>query len=108
MAGAELWLLDHISETGWLRKGRFHDVGLMADDDRDRARLKRSSSRENVGDHRPAGHSVQNFGPRRLDTRALAGREDDNVNVGHRLIIYRLGAVRTGGRPQGRGGLALT
>ena len=93
MAGAELWLLNHIFETGWLQKGRFHDVGLMADDDRYRARLKRSSSREDVGDHRPAGHPVQNFGPRRLDTRALAGREDDNVNIGHRLIIYRLGLL---------------
>ena len=97
MAGAELWLLDHINESGGLRKSRFHDVGSMADDDRYRTGLEGSSGREDVRDHWPAGHPVQHLGPGRLDTRALAGREDYNVNVGHRLIIYRLGAIRTAG-----------
>src|SRR6266446_3255772 len=67
----------------------------MADDDRHRARLQRASALEDVGDHRRTGHAMQHFWSRRLDARALAGREDDDMNVGHfdRLIIYRSRAV---------------
>ena len=83
MTGAELWLLNHISEARLPRQRRFDGIGLVPDDDNDRARLQRSRAVQHVRDHRRAGQPMQDLAPRRFDARAHAGREDHNVDVGH-------------------------
>ena len=56
----------------------------MADDDRGRcgarALRRRASTCSIIG---LPGHAVQHLGPRGFHPRALAGREDDDVEVGH-------------------------
>jgi hypothetical protein len=101
VAGAELWLLDHISETSSLRKSGLYSVGLMADNDRYRGRPQSSSAFEDVSEHGRTGDLMQDFWSRRLQARAQAGREDDDVNVGHvdRSIIYRPEPFSLRGRP---------
>ena len=79
VAGPELWLLDHKREACVARQRRLDGVRLVADDDGRRLRREGCGSREHVLDHRQAGDAVQHLRPRGFHPRALARREDDDV-----------------------------
>ena len=58
----------------------------MADDKDGRRRAELIDGSQNVFDKWPPGESVQDLGAVRLHSRALTGREDDDVEVAHALV----------------------
>ena len=82
---AELWLLDHKRETRLARERRLSCFGLMADDDgrssAARGPRRAASTWSIIG--RPATR-CSTFGQRGFHPRALAGGQDDDVEIGHR------------------------
>ena len=64
----------------------------MTDDERGRARRQGLRGRQDVVDHRLAGDVVQHLRARGFHARALAGGQDDDVQVGHgryQFTVYR-------------------
>src|SRR5204862_6061813 len=88
LAGAKLRRLRYKSEPGprgqILLEGFFH----VARDQGSGGGGERFGDAEDVIDHRPAGHAVQDLWPRRLHARALARGQDHDVEIGHDLA-YR-------------------
>ena len=81
VAGAQLWLLHHKSETWMPREAMLDSGSLVADHDDRGLGLQGSRRCQRVLDHRPAGNLVKHFGPRRFHARTLPRCEDDDVQV---------------------------
>ena len=82
VAGAELRLLQCKPQARPFRRALAARLRLVADD-HDRGYGRRSRPPEHVLNQREAGDPVEHLRQRRLHPRALAGREDDDVDVGH-------------------------
>ena len=72
----------------------------MPDDDRRRAREERLRGSHRVVDHRPPGDVVQHLGARGFHSRALAGGQNDDVEVRHRLTSLPSTAKPAAGQAQ--------
>ena len=83
MAGTQLRLLHCKAQTQPFRGGLLNDVGLVADDHGGGNRIQRAGGPENMFQKREFTCLMKDLGQRGLHPRALTGREDDDVRVGH-------------------------
>ena len=100
MAGAKLLLLRDELKAGSLGQGLLDLGGAVADHHGDAGRLQGGGCPQHAFDDGQAGDPVQDLGQLGFHPRALAGGQDDDVNVTNGRGIQTLIMLKSGSDPK--------